>query len=130
MYISSLHYNKDGYRKVTVCIYHHFIIKRKDEKRCSMYISSLYDNKEWWKKVAVCIYHHFIITRKDKKSCSMYISSLYYNKEWWKKLQYVYIITLLKQGRMKKVAVCIYHHFIMTRKDEKSCSMYILSLHY
>ena len=64
MYILSLHYNKQGLRKVAVCIYHHFIIKRKDEK-----------------KLQVCINHHFIITTKDEKSSSMYISLLHYNKE-------------------------------------------------
>ena len=97
----------------------------------------------------VCKYRHFIITRKDKeklryvyiftslqqgrikKSCGMYIFSLYYNKE--------------KSG---KVALCIYHHFIITRKDKeklryvyiftslqqgkirKSCAMNISSIHY
>ena len=83
------------------------------------------------KKIAVCIYHHFIITRKDKE-----------------KLRYVYIITLLSQGRLKKsfpmyitsahdnkeglrnVAVGIYQHFIIKRNDEKSCGMYISSVHY
>ena len=78
MYILSLHYKKEGLRKVAVCIYHHFIITRKDEKSCGMYISSLHYNKEGLRKVAVCIYHHFIITRKDKE-----------------KLPYVYIITSL-----------------------------------
>ena len=48
------------------------------------------------KKVAVCIYHHFMITRNDEK-----------------KLRYVYIITLLKQGGIKK-----------------RCGMYISSLNY
>ena len=51
MYISSLHYKKEGLRKVAVCIYHHFIIKKKDEKSCSMYISSLHYNKEGLKKL-------------------------------------------------------------------------------
>ena len=37
MYISSLQYNKEGLRKVAVCIYHHFIIKRKDEEK-SQYV--------------------------------------------------------------------------------------------
>ena len=134
-------------KKVAVCIYHHFIITRKDEeklrdvyiitllsqgrmkKSCGMYISSLHYNKEGWRKVALCIYHHFIITRKDeeksryvyiiavlsqgrmKKSCSMYISSLHYNKEGW-----------------RKVAVCIYHHFIITRRDkEKLRYAYIIT---
>ena len=66
------------------------------------------------------------------------------NKE---KLRYVYIITSLKQGRIKKSfgmyisslhyntdgrgkrAVCIYNHFIITRND-KSFGMYISSLYY
>ena len=83
-----------------------------------MYIFSLYYKKEKSGKVALCIYHHFIITRKDKeklryvyiftslqqgrikKSCGMYIFSLYYNKE--------------KSGT---VALGIYYHFIITRKD-------------
>ena len=78
MYITSLSYNKEGQIEVTVCIYHPFIITRKNKKSCSMYISSLYYNKEGLRKVAVCIYHHFIITRRDKE-----------------KLQYVYIITSL-----------------------------------
>ena len=33
MYISSLHYNKERWRKVMVCIYPHFIIKRKDKEK-------------------------------------------------------------------------------------------------
>ena len=33
MYILSLQYNKQGLRKVAVCIYHHFIIKWKDEEK-------------------------------------------------------------------------------------------------
>ena len=65
-------------KKVAVCIYHYFIITRKDEKSCSMYISSVHYKKEGGRKVAVCIYHDFIITRKDKE-----------------KLRYVYIITSL-----------------------------------
>ena len=136
-------------KKITVCIYHYLILTRKDEKSCSMYILWLHYNKEGLRKVLVCIYHHFIITRKDEE-----------------KLRYVYIITSLSQGRMKKslgmyissqyyhkegwrkVAVCIYHHFIITKKDEeklryvyiitllsqggikKSCGMRISSLHY
>ena len=137
MYISSLHYNKEGWRKVAVCIYYHFITTRKYKeklryvyiitsleegsmkKSCGMYISSLHYNKEGWRKVAVCIYYHFITTRKYKE-----------------KLRYVYIITSLEQGSMKKsfgmyisslhynkegwrkVALCIYH-FITIRKDEE-----------
>ena len=83
MYISSLHYNKEGGRKLAVCIYHHFIITRKHEeklrfvyimtllsqgrmkKSCGIYISSLHYNKEGLRKVAVCIYHHFIIASRD-----------------------------------------------------------------
>ena len=86
-----------------------------------MYISPLHYKKKEYRKIAVCVYHHFIKKRKNKK-----------------KLQYVYIITLLQQGRMKKSfgmyissvyyntggrgkrAVCIYHHFIITRKDKKN----------
>ena len=138
MYILSLHYNKERWSKITQCIYHHFITTRKDEekmryvyittslqqgrikKSCGMYISSLHYNTEGRGRVAVCIYHDFIITRKDKE-----------------KLQYVYIITLLSQGRMRKscamyisslhynkkaqrkVAVCIFHHFIITRREEE-----------
>ena len=102
---------------------------QKDQKGCSMYISSLHYNTERWRKVAVCIYHHFIITRKDKE-----------------KLHYVHIITTLQQGRIKKscrmyisslhyntkgqgkVAVCIYHHVIRTRKDkEKLRYVYIIT---
>ena len=33
MYISSLKYKKERLTKVAVCIYHHFIIKRKDEEK-------------------------------------------------------------------------------------------------
>ena len=61
-----------------------------------MYISSLYYNKKGSRKIAVCIYHHFIITKKDKE-----------------KLHYVYIITSLQQGKIKK-----------------SFGMYISSLYY
>ena len=85
-----------------------------------MYISSLHYNKEASSKVTACIYHHFITTRRDKE-----------------KLKYVYIITSLQTGRMKKSfgryisslhyntkgrakrAVFIYHHFIITRKDKQ-----------
>ena len=138
MYISSPHYKKEGERKVAVCVYHDFIITRKEKeklryvyiiaslqqwrmkKSSGMYISLLHYNMEGWKKVAVCIYHYLITTRKDKE-----------------KLQYVYIITSLQQGSIKKscgmyisllqynmegwrkVAVCIYRHFIITKKDEE-----------
>ena len=96
MYISSLHYNTEGRGKVAVCIYHDFIITRKDKeklqyvyiitllsqgrmrKSCAMYISSLHYNKKGQRKVAVCIFHHFIVTRREEE-----------------KLRYVYIITLL-----------------------------------
>ena len=61
-----------------------------------MYISSLYYKTEGQAKVELGIYHHFIIRRKNKE-----------------KLQYVYIITSLQQGRMKK-----------------SFGMYISLLHY
>ena len=37
MYVSSLHYNKEGRGKVAVYIYHDFIIKRKDKER-SQYV--------------------------------------------------------------------------------------------
>ena len=114
MYISSLHYKKEVWRKVAVCIYHDITITRKEKeklryvyiitssqqgrikKSCGMYISLLHYNKKLWKKVALCIYHYFITTRKDKE-----------------KLRYVYIITSLQQGRIKK-----------------SFGMYISSLHY
>ena len=33
MYISSLHYNTEGRGKVAVCIYHDFIITRKDKEK-------------------------------------------------------------------------------------------------
>ena len=33
MYESSLHYNKEGKRKVALCICHHFIITRKDKEK-------------------------------------------------------------------------------------------------
>ena len=33
MYISSLHYNTEGLGKVAVCIYHDFIITRKDKEK-------------------------------------------------------------------------------------------------
>ena len=138
MYISSFLYNKEGEKKVAVRIYYYFITTTKDEeklryvyiitslqqgrikKSCGMYISSHHYNKEGWRKVSLCIYHYFITTRKDeeklryvyiitssqqgriKKSCSIYISSLHYDKEGW-----------------RKVSVCIYHHFITTRKDEE-----------
>ena len=84
MYISSLHYKKEGLRKVAVCIYHHFIITRKDEEKLQYgYIITLLSQGRI-KKVAVCIYHHFIITRMDKE-----------------KIRYVYNITLLYQGGIK-----------------------------
>ena len=96
MYISSLHYNKEGGSKVALCIYDHFIITGKDEEKLryvyiitslkqgrikksfGMYISSLHYNTDGRGKRAVCIYNHFIITRKDKK-----------------KFWYVYIIAVL-----------------------------------
>ena len=67
MYILSFQYKKEGLSKVAVCIYHHFNIKRKNKKSCSMYILSLHYNKQGLRKVAVCIYHHFIIKRKDEE---------------------------------------------------------------
>ena len=96
MYISSLHYNKKGSRKIAVCIYHHFIITKKDKEKLhylyiitslqqgrikksfGMYISSLHYNTAGGGKCVLCIYNHFIITRKDKK-----------------KFWYVYIIPVL-----------------------------------
>ena len=116
MYISSLYYNKEGWSKIALCIYHHFITTRKDEEklRYVYIISSLQQGRI--KKL-----HHFIITKRHKvklqyvyiitslqqggikKSWSMYISSLHYKQEGW-----------------RKVSVCIYHHFIITRKDEKN----------
>ena len=33
MYISSLHYNTEGGGKLAVCIYHDFIITRKDKEK-------------------------------------------------------------------------------------------------
>ena len=64
MYISLLHYNKEGERKVAVRIYHYFITTRKDEEK---------------------LRYVYIITSlqqvRIKKSCGMYISSLQYNKE-------------------------------------------------
>ena len=33
MYISSLNYNKEASRKVALCIYHHYIITRKDKEK-------------------------------------------------------------------------------------------------
>ena len=95
-----------------------------------MYISSLYYMKEEWRKVAVCMYYHFIITRKNEE-----------------KLRFVYIISSLQHGRMRKSfavcilslfcsregsgrdLVCIYQHFIITWKDEESCGMFILLLY-
>ena len=53
------------------------------------------------------------------KSCGTYISSLIITRKDKEKLRYVYIITSLQQGRIRKVAVCIYHYFITTRKDEE-----------
>ena len=96
MYVSSLHYNKEGWRKVALCIYHYFIITRKEKeklryvyiitsfqqgrmkKSCGMYISSLHYNKEGWGKVALCSYHHFFVKGKDQE-------------EFW----YVFIITFI-----------------------------------
>ena len=43
----------------------------------------------------------------------MYISSMYYNK----------------QGN-RKVAACIYYHFIITRKDEEKLRYVYISLYY
>ena len=42
MYISSPHYKKEGERKVAVCVYHDFIITRKEkEKLRYIYIMTL-----------------------------------------------------------------------------------------
>ena len=64
MYLSSLHYNKEGQRKVAVCIYHHFITTRRGEEKFR---------------------YVYIITSLQpggiRKSCGMYISSLHYNNE-------------------------------------------------
>ena len=67
-----------------------------------MYISSMYYNKQGNRKVAVCIYHQFIITRKDEA-----------------KLRYVYIITSLSRGRMKKSCGMYISPFITTGKDKE-----------
>ena len=64
MYISSVHYNKEGSRKVAVCIYHDFIITWKDEEKLR--------------------YVYIIISLSHgrmKKSGGMYISLLHYNME-------------------------------------------------
>ena len=67
-----------------------------------MYISSLHYNTEGRGKVAVCIYHDFIITRKDEA-----------------KLRYVYIITSLSGGRMKKSCGMYISPLITTGKDKE-----------
>ena len=64
MYISSLHYNKERYRKVAVCIYQNFFTTKKDEEKFPyVYITTL------------------LQPGGIRKSCTMYISSFYYNKE-------------------------------------------------
>ena len=71
-------------------------------KSCGMYISSLHYNTEGRGKVAVCIYHPLIITRKDEA-----------------KLRYVYMITSLSRGRMKKSCGMYISPFITTGKDKE-----------
>ena len=78
-----------------------------------MYIPSLHYNTEGRGKVAVCIYHHFIIKGKDEA-----------------KLRYVYIITLLSQGRMKKSCGMYISPFITTRKDKEKLRYVYISLPY
>ena len=51
MYISSLHYKKEGLRKVAVCIYRHLLLQGRIKKSCGMYILSLYYDKEGGKKL-------------------------------------------------------------------------------
>ena len=64
MYISSLHCNTEGQGKVAVCIYHDFIITRKDkEKLQNVYIINV------------------LKQARNRKGCGMYISSIHYNKE-------------------------------------------------
>ena len=82
MYISSLHYNREGLRKVAVCIYHPFIITRKDEAKLRyVYIITSLQQERMNKKLR----YVYIITSlqegRIKKICGMYISSLHYNKE-------------------------------------------------
>ena len=81
MYISSIHYNKEGLTKVAVCIYHHSIITRRDKEKFRYgYIITSLTGKDKEK-----LQHVYIITSLQqggiKKSCGMYISSLHYNKE-------------------------------------------------
>ena len=55
----------------------------------------------------------------------MYISWSVHHKESCVKLRYAYIIKCSSQGKLFKVAVCIYHQVFITRKVVLSCSMYI-----
>ena len=67
-------------------------------------------------KVLVCIYHQVFITRKAVQSCGMYISWSVHLMESCLKLRYVYIIKCSSQGKLFKVAVCIYHVVFISRK--------------
>ena len=67
-------------------------------------------------KVAVCIYDRVFISSKVVKSCGMYISSSVHLKKSCLKLWYVYIIKCSSQGKLFKVAVCIYDRVFITRK--------------
>ena len=101
-----------------------------------MYISSCSHYKERCFKVAQCIYHHVFITRKDVlKLCSVYIYQVFITRKVVLKLRNVYIILCSLQGKLFqsyvmyisscadhkercfKVAQCIYHHVLITRKD-------------
>ena len=55
----------------------------------------------------------------------MYISWSVHHKESCLKLRYAYIIESSSQGKLFKVAVCIYHCVFIRRKVVLTCGMYI-----
>ena len=81
-----------------------------------MNISSSVYLKESCFKFTVWIDQGVFITRKVVSSCGMYISWSVHHKESCLQLPYASIIKCSSQGKLFKVAVCIYHPMFISRK--------------
>ena len=97
MYIPSLYYMKEEWRKVAVCMYYHFIITRKNEEKLRfVYIISSLQHGRMRKSFAVYILSLFCSREGSGRDLvCIYQPTLHYNMEGWVKLWYVHIITLL-----------------------------------
>ena len=82
-----------------------------------MYISWSVHLKESCFKVAVCVYHEvFISTKVVLKLQYAYIIKCSSQGKLFKVALCVFIIQCSSQGKLFKVAVCIYHQLFITRK--------------